>query len=106
MVARSMTTARFSRSDSTVPKSTEGLRSSRNQQLDLPVLVIDPDVRSVHPGRDVPVDVPDIVPRLVFAQVGEVHAIAQEQAPIVTLEQAIQAADDLPLQPLEDALRR
>jgi len=29
-----------------------------------------------------------------------------EQAPIVALEQAIQPADDLPVEALEDALRR
>ena len=38
--------------------------------------------------------------------VGEVEPVAVEQAPVVALEQAVQAADDLPVEALEDALRR
>ena len=60
----------------------------------------------VHPRGDVPVDVPHVVAGLVLAQVGEVDAAAEEQAPVVALEQAVQPADDLPVEPLEDALRR
>ncbi len=55
---------------------------------------------------DVPVDVPDIIEVLVFAQVREVDPRAQEQAAIVALEQAIEASDHLELEALEDALRR
>ena len=73
---------------------------------DLAILVVLADVRRVHPGGDVPVDVPDVVAGLVLAQVGEVDAVAVEQAPVVALEQAVQPADDLPVEPLEDALRR
>jgi len=43
---------------------------------------------------------------LVLAQRGEVDPVAMEQAPVVALEQAIQPADDLPVEALEDALRR
>jgi hypothetical protein len=64
------------------------------------------DIRRVHARRDVPVDVPDVVAGLVLAQGGEVHAVAVEQAPVVPLQQAIQAADDLPVEALEDAFRR
>ena len=55
---------------------------------------------------DVPVDVADVVAGLVLAQVGEVDPGALEQAPVVALEQAVEPADDLPVEPLEDALRR
>ena len=60
----------------------------------------------VHPGADVPVDVPDVVAGLVLAQVGQVDAVAVEQAPVVALEQAVEPADDLPVEALEDSLRR
>ena len=73
---------------------------------DLAVLVVLADVRRVHARRDVPVDVADVVAGLVLAQVREVHAVAAEQAPVVALEQAVQPADDLPVEALEDALRR
>jgi hypothetical protein len=43
---------------------------------------------------------------LVLAQVGEVDAVAVEQRPVVPLEQPVEPADDLPVEPLEDALRR
>jgi hypothetical protein len=43
---------------------------------------------------------------LVLAQVGEVQPVAVEQRSIVPLEQAVEPADDLPVEPLEDALRR
>ena len=49
---------------------------------------------------------PDVVARLVLAQRGEVEPGATEQAPVVALEQAVQAPDDLPVEALEDALRR
>jgi len=73
---------------------------------DLAILLEFPDIRSLHPRSDVPVDVAHVVPGLVLAQAGEVHAVAPEQAPVVALEEAVQAADDLPVEALEDALRR
>ncbi len=105
-MTKSISTVRFSRSESTVPKSTDGLRSSRNQARDLAVLHVLPDVDRVHPGGDVPVDVADVVAGLVLAQVGQVDAVAAEQAPVVALEQAVERPDDLPVEALEDALRR
>ena len=60
----------------------------------------------VHARGDVPVDVADVVAELVLAQVGEVDAVAVEQGPVVALEQAVEPADDLPVEALEDALRR
>ena len=47
---------------------------------DLAVLEVLADVRRVHAGGDVPVDVPDVVAVLVLAQVREVDAVAAEQA--------------------------
>ncbi len=73
---------------------------------DLAILEELADVRRVHPRRDVPVDVADVVAVLVLAQVGEIDAVAPEQAPVVALEQAVQPADDRPVESLEDALRR
>ena len=73
---------------------------------DLAVLDVLAHVRRVHARGDVPVDVADVVPGLVLAQVGEVHAVAVEQAAVVALQQAVQPADDLPVEALEDALRR
>ena len=73
---------------------------------DLAVLEVLADVRRVHPRRDVPVDVAHVVAVLVFAQVGEVDAVAAEQAPVIALQEAVEPADDLPVEALEDALRR
>jgi hypothetical protein len=64
------------------------------------------DVGRVHPRGDVPVDVADVVAGLVLAQRREIDTVAVEQAPVVALEQAIQPADDLPVEALEEALRR
>ena len=64
------------------------------------------DVGRVHARGDIPVDVANIVFGLVFAQVGKIHPVAVEQAAIVALQQAIQPADDLPVEALQDALRR
>ncbi len=73
---------------------------------DLAVLDVLADVRRVHPRGDVPVDVADVVADLVLAQVGEVDAVAAEQAAVVALKQAVEPADDLPVEALEDAFRR
>ena len=73
---------------------------------DLAVLEELADVRHVHARGHVPVDVPDVVAVLVFAQVREVDALATEQGPVVALEQAVEPADDRPVEPLQDALRR
>ena len=73
---------------------------------DLAVLDVLADVRRVHPRGDVPVDVADVVAVLVFAQVGEVEAVAAEQGAVVALQQAVEPADDLPVEALEDAFRR
>ena len=73
---------------------------------ELAVLGVLANVRRVHPRGDVPVDVADVVAGLVLAQVGEVEAVAAEQRAVVALEQAVQPADDLPVEALEDAFRR
>ena len=73
---------------------------------DLAVFDVLAHIRRVHARGDIPVDVADIIFRLVFAQVGKIDPVAVEQAAVVALQQAIQAADDLPVQALQDALRR
>ncbi len=83
-----------------------GAQVEQEPGRDLAILDVLADVGRVHPRGDVPVDVPDVVAVLVLAQVREVHAVAVEQAPVVALEQAIEPADDLPVEALEDALRR
>ena len=72
----------------------------------LAILVVLADVRRRQTCGHVPVDVPDVIAELVLAQAGEVDAVAAEEAPIVALEEAVQSADDLPVEVLEDALRR
>jgi hypothetical protein len=64
------------------------------------------DVRNVHPCGDVPVDISDVVTGLVLAERGKIDAVAVKQAPVVALQRAVQPADDLPVEALEDALRR
>ena len=73
---------------------------------DLAVLVIFADIGCRHPRGHVPVDRANIVAELVFAKCREIEAAAAEQAPIIALEQAVQPANHLPVEALEDALRR
>ena len=73
---------------------------------DFTVFDILADVGRVHPGGDIPIDVANVVFGLIFAQVGKIHPVAVEQAAVVALKQAIQPADDLPVEALEDAFRR
>jgi hypothetical protein len=68
--------------------------------------VILANIRCIHPGGDVPVDVPDVVARLVLAERRQVDAGAVEQRPVVALKDAVEPADDLPVEPLENSLRR
>src|SRR5580765_13954 len=71
---------------------------------DLAVLDVLPDERLVHPGRDVPVDVAQVVAGRVLAQVGEVQTRPAEEGPVVTLEPAVEATDDPPLQAAQHPL--
>jgi hypothetical protein len=64
------------------------------------------NVGRIHASGDVPVDVPDVVAGLVLAERRQVDAGAVEQRPVVALEDAVEPADDLPVEPLEDSLRR
>ena len=106
VVTKSTRTLRFSRSDVGGPEVDRRAQVEQEPRGDLAILEVLADVRRVHPGGDVPVDVPDVVAVLVLAQVREVHAVAVEQAPVVALEQPVEPADDLPVEALEDALRR
>src|SRR5450756_1954705 len=100
-----MSTVRLTRSVSTVPKSTEGLRSSRNQAV-ISRSSVYWRIRRVQPGGDVPVHGADVVARLVLAESCQVDAAPVEQAAVVALEQAVEPADHVPVESLEDALRR
>ena len=73
---------------------------------DLAIFDVLADIGRIHARRDVPVDVANIIFRLVFAQIGKIHPVAVEQAAVVALQQAIQPADDLPVEALQDAFRR
>ncbi len=88
------------------PEVDRGAEVEQEPRRDLAVLEVLADVGRVHPRGDAPVDVPDVVTVLVLAQVGEVDPVAPEQAPVVALEQAVEPADDLPVEALEDAFRR
>ena len=62
-------------------------------------------VRRLQPCRNVPVDVADIVVKLVFAQVGEIEAEGAKQRAIVALQQAVEAADDGLFHATQDGVR-
>ena len=68
----------------------------------LAILDVLPHERRVHPRRDVPVDVADVVARLVLAQVEEVRPDPAEDRAVVPLQQAVEAADHLPLEAVEE----
>ena len=68
----------------------------------LAILGVLADERRVHPRGDVPVDVADVVARLVLAEVAEVGADAAEERAVVPLQAPVEAADHLPLEAVED----
>jgi hypothetical protein len=61
---------------------------------------------NAQPRRDVPVHVTDIVMELVFAQIGQVQALAAKRATMVALQQALQPARDLQVEAAQDGFRR
>ena len=71
-VASSLSTSSFGRSIG--PNPIDGDRSRRSHAVSSRSSDVLPHERRVHPRRDVPVDVPDVVARLVLAQVEEVRA--------------------------------
>ena len=58
----------------------------------------------LHARGDIPVDVPDIVMGLVFAQVGQLQARTSEQGFVIALQQAVKTAQHRPLQLLKQCL--
>ncbi len=104
MVTKSISTVRFRLC--TAAKIHRRAEVEQEPGGDFAVFDILPDVRRVHARGDIPIDVANIVFRLVFAQIGKIHPVAVEQAAVIALQQAIQPADDLPVEPLQDALRR
>ena len=83
-----------------------GTEIEQKPRRDFAIFGVLPDVGRVHAGRDVPIDVANIVFGLIFAQIGKVYAVAVKQAAIIALQQAVQTANDLPVETLQDALRR
>src|SRR5258708_21968761 len=73
---------------------------------DFPIFHVLPDKWGIHPGRYIPIDIADIIFRLILAQIRKVHAESIEQGAIITLQNSIQPADHLPVKPLENSLRR
>ena len=73
---------------------------------DLTVLNILAHVGRIHARGDIPIDVANIILRLIFPQVGEIHPVPIEQGAIIALQESIQAADDLPIEALQDPFRR
>ena len=86
------------------PKSTDGLRSSRNQAAISRSSVNTRTCGCLQARRDVPVDVAHVVVVLVFAQVGQVQAGAAHQRAVVALQQAVEPADHRPFEPPQHTL--
>ena len=61
------------------PEVHRGTQVEQEPGRDLPVFDVLPNVGRVHARRDIPVDIADVVLRLVFAQVGEVDAVAVKE---------------------------
>ena len=64
----------------------------------LPVFSKHPHMRLLQTRRHIPVDMAHIVVMLVFAKVSQVHAGAAKQRAVVTLQQAVEAAQHRPFQ--------
>jgi hypothetical protein len=86
------------------PKFTDGLRSAGTRPY-IPILVVHPDIGGLKTRGDVPVDVPDIIVILVFAQVGQIQPESAKERPVVAVQQAVQTADHGPLQAQQDCFR-
>ena len=71
---------------------------------DVAILVVLAHVRRGQTRGDVPIDVPDVVVILVFAQVGEIEPEAAEERPIVAVQQAVESPQHRPLEPAQHAL--
>ena len=57
--------------------------------VDLAVLEVLPHVGRVEPRGHVPVDVPDVIPEYVLADVGEVETLTLEDRAVVALKQTV-----------------
>ena len=89
--ATSASTRSFWRS--TGPNAIDGERSSSSHAVTSRSSVYCAHVGAVHARGHVPVDVAQVVARLVLAQVGEVDAGAAEQRAVVALQPAVEAPD-------------
>ena len=78
-----------------------GVDQQHHGQLALLDVALDEGL--AHPRGHVPVDVADVVLGLRFAQVREIHAVAVEQAAVVALQLAVEAAHNLPVKALSRA---
>jgi hypothetical protein len=56
-----------------------------------------PDIGRLHARRDIPIDVPNIVVRLIFPQVGQLQPCTPEQGFVISLQQAIEPTKNRPL---------
>ena len=70
-----------------------------------PVLLEFAHMRHLQARSDVPVDVAHVVPGLVLVQVGEVHAEAAKERPVVPLQHAFETPDHRPLEAAQQAFR-
>ncbi len=71
----------------------------------LPIFHILADEGGVHARGHIPVYVPDVVARLVLAQIGKIQPGPIKERAVVALQQAIQSSDHLPLEAQQKRLR-
>jgi hypothetical protein len=60
----------------------------------------------VQPCGDIPINIADIVTRLVLTQVSEIDPVTEKKAAVIALKLTVQPTDDFPIEALQDALRR
>ena len=72
---------------------------------DLPIFLKLAYMRHLQTGRDVPVDISNIVIRLIFAQVRQIKTKAAEQGPIIAVKQTIKSLDDSPFESTQQGFR-
>ena len=87
------------------PKSTDGLKSSRNHAVTSRSSLYTLHVRRLETRGDVPIDVTDIVVILVLAQIGEIQPETAKQGLVIAMQQPVQATNHGPLQATQDVLR-
>ncbi len=81
-----------------------GAQVQQEPGVDVTILVVVTDIGSLLAGRDIPVDMTDIVVVLVFTQIRQVQSMTAEKRPVIAVQQPVQSLDNGPLETPQEVL--